>query len=226
MDKGVLLWFHTPSNVGYAIAPQEQLFFEIAKEIAGSESRVFVAYSSLSGGIPKSLPENFPNVIEFDLKNPTEEGIAKAKQVVEKNNIKILLGYDAPVKSKFYSHLRKSGLERIVAHWGAPLSSLNQGLKLKLKQLEMALYRQGPDLFILQSKGMQDTAIIGRGIQKNRTTVIPTGVNTELHKPHPKNASFLQENFGIPPGSFVVFCLAAFKDFFITLFLSFSIAKK
>ncbi len=57
-------------------------------------------------------------------------------------------------------------------YWGAPMSSLNQGLKLLAKRLEVALFRRDrPDLFLFESEAMRDLAVKGRGLPRSATDV-------------------------------------------------------
>jgi glycosyltransferase involved in cell wall biosynthesis len=212
LEGGLLIHFHMPSKVGYAIGPQEHLFSRVGLEITASSSDVHVAYVDLSRGMPDTLPKECMNIIELNLENQEKSKIEEICDYVRQHNIKTFLGYDAPVKSRYYKYLRKAGIKRIVSHWGAPLSSINSGIKLFMKRLEILAYSGGPDLFILQSEGMKQTAVNGRGIQESRTLVINTGVDTELNTPNHAREGFLQSEFGIPIERKVVFYSGHFEE--------------
>ena len=63
------------TNVGYAIAPLETLFYRAGVELAqGDESRVHFAYPGFQMGRPKSLPSSFSNLVEL---NYSDEQLAR-----------------------------------------------------------------------------------------------------------------------------------------------------
>jgi hypothetical protein len=57
MTVGVLVYFHCPSNTGYAIERLEKVFYRMAQRLAGSDSAIFFAYVNLDAGMPKALPQ-------------------------------------------------------------------------------------------------------------------------------------------------------------------------
>lgn len=209
---GIIISFHTPSNPGYAIGPQESLFYEVGLEATGDPDHVHIAYKNLARGWPSTIPATCKNIIELDLMNSDNGRIEEFCTYIKKRNIKILLGYDAPVKSPYYKKIRQAGIQRIVSHWGAPLSSINKGVKLYMKKLEMALYSSGPDTFVLQSRGMKDSATKGRGIQEHRTRVIPTGIDTVKNSPSHADDNRLFGMFGIPNDRKTIFYSGHFEE--------------
>ena len=63
------------------------------------------------------------------------------------------------------------------------MSTLNSGIKLLLKRIEVRMYRNRPDAFIFQSHGMKLTATHGRGISERQCHVVNSGIDTENFKP-------------------------------------------
>jgi len=79
------------------------------------------------------------------------------------------------------------------------MSSLNTGIKLALKKLEFKLKKShAADLYIFESKAMQETAVFGRGIPAKRTTVINLGVDTDRFKPSTEPNFYTHDTFDIP----------------------------
>jgi glycosyltransferase involved in cell wall biosynthesis len=211
MAEGIVLCFHTPTNTGYAIGPQEALFFRAATEVVGAEERVHLWYKSIDGA-PDSVPASSNKVCAFDLLDKSRDNQKRLYSYVKENNLKIFLGYDAPVKSPLYRAMRAGGMRTVVSHQGAPLSSLQRGVKLFAKRCEMAMNRSGPDLFILQSIGMQDTAVYGRGIPLNKTCVIHTGVDICKNSVEFDPDYSPYELFSIPRDRKIVFYSGHFEE--------------
>ena len=85
------------------------------------------------------------------------------------------------------------------------MSSINSGLKLLLKRLEVRLLRRHrPDLFILESEAMRQMAVCGRGIPAADTAVVHTGVDAGKFRPLPDAVGLMHARFGIPRNRRVV----------------------
>jgi glycosyltransferase involved in cell wall biosynthesis len=93
--------------------------------------------------------------------------------------------------------MRQAGIRLFISYWGAPMSSLNSGLKLALKKIEVYFRRYKPDHFIFESNAMAETAIWGRGIPAFCTIVIPTGVDTEAFRPDAEHIDYAYKVFSI-----------------------------
>ena len=194
----ILISLHTPSNIGYAIAPLEKTFYEMALRLTENNSdRVHFSYQNLDNGMPESLPAEFENVIAMRTKNPTEEELSFVKEYISKNNIKVVFGFDLPVGLPIYRVMRQAGVKHIISYYGAPLSSINSGIKLLLKRIQVTLSNK-PDHFILESEAMRKTAVYGRGIRARNTSVVNLGVDTEKFQPYDSLKGYAYEVFGIP----------------------------
>jgi glycosyltransferase involved in cell wall biosynthesis len=145
------------------------------------------------------LPAGFDNLLEFDMRKPTPEGIAHLSDYIRQHRIGWVFGLDLSVSAGYLSVMRAAGVQRIVSYWGAPMSSLNTGVKLLLKRLEVALLRRArPEHFIFESRAMQQFAVAGRGIPSAQTTVIYTGVDADKFRNDPAGAALVYQRFNIP----------------------------
>lgn len=200
----IIVILHTKSNTGYAIAPLEKTFYQMALAMAvGNESDVHFGYKNFVDGPPESLPEGFSNLIAIDERDLATH--AQAGEYIRKNQIANAFCFDAQVNSAIVQLLRKSGVQKIISYWGAPMSSENSGIKLMAKRLEVFLNRRKPDHFIFESEAMQHFAVNGRGIPRHLTSVIPTGIDTEKYHPRHARPAHLTQLFGIPQSAKVVF---------------------
>ncbi|QSP93679.1 glycosyltransferase family 4 protein [Marinobacter salinisoli] len=194
----ILVLFHCESNPGYAASSHEHTFLDVALKLVGDYSRVHYAYSRLDGGMTPSLPKALTNVIQLDTQWSAPSQLADAEQYIRQHKIKYLLGFDQPVSRPMYQALRRGGVETFVSYWGAPMSSVNTGLKLLLKKLEVSTKKFGPDHYIFQSAGMRDTAVKGRGIPKWKTSIVKTGIDTDKYAPDEHQHDYAHQAFDIP----------------------------
>ncbi|MEX0604302.1 MAG: glycosyltransferase family 4 protein [Marinobacter sp.] len=195
---GMMVLFHCESNPGYAASSHEHTFLEVAKHFTGDIRQVHFAYASLDGGLTPSLPPSLTNVIQL---NPRCSEVGQLKWIeeyVRSHNITRVLGFDQPVSLPAYRALRKGGVKTFVSYWGAPISSLNRGVKLLLKRLEVSLLRLGPDHYIFQSEGMRETAVNGRGIPFPKCSIVKTGIDTEKYAPDPAKSTYAHDQLDIP----------------------------
>jgi len=202
---GILVLFHCESNPGYASASHEITFFKMAMRIVGSADNIHFGYRTLENGLSPTLPKELTHIIEFDSKITDHHYLSKIEDYVRSNNIQIIYGFDQPVKRKAYEYLRRAGVKYFVSYWGAPMSSLNTGIKLLARKLQVRLSRHRPDHFIFQSEGMQLTATHGCGIPKNRTSIVRTGIDTEKYAPDDTFQFYAHDNFNIPRNRSIVF---------------------
>ena len=203
--SSMIVMFHTPSNAGYAMSPLERMFFNVALAVCGKQENIHFTFKHLEGGFPKSLPEDFKNVIGFDNENPSIEDLSKLSQYIKENNIRLALCFDLQPSSPTCKALRKGGVERLVSYWGAPISGINSGLKLALKRMEIALRISKPDLFIFESEAMRELGVSGRGLSYSSTIVIPTSVDTHKYSPDSTGKHYVSQAFGIPADRKIAF---------------------
>ncbi|CBL45112.1 Glycosyl transferase, group 1 [gamma proteobacterium HdN1] len=197
--KAILVMIHCPSNTGYAIATLEAAFFKMAEALVGNDhSKIHFSYSDLNAGAPKSLPESFTNVIAFDPASTQPEDGERIKGYIQANQIDVVFGFDQPVRRPMYPYLRAGGVRKFISYWGAPMSSLNTGLKLLAKRVEVCLSRSGPDHYIFESKGMQQTAVYGRGIAAHNTSVTYIGIDPDQYFPEPAKKDYVYDTIQIP----------------------------
>ena len=203
--SGLLVVFHTPSNAGYAMAPLEKMFFQVACELTGDPDKVHFAFCNLSSGMPTSLPENFSNVIALDKSGSFGPEFQRASDYIRQHDITIALCFDLQPRADLCVMLRNAGVIKLFSYLGSSISSVNKGIKLMLKRCEVALTRSKPDLFIFESEAMRFYAVHGRGIRLKNTCVIPTGVDTDRFFPNESSRTYLDTTFSIPAGKQIVF---------------------
>ncbi len=201
--KGFLIIFHTPTNAGYAMTALEKMFFNVCCAITKDPLKVHFAFSEVSGGPPKSLPEDFCRYIKIDGRDSGT--FAPAKDYIIQNKIKNVLCFDVQPRSLLCTFLRSCGVEKIVSYWGSTISSENNAFKLFLKKVDVLFSFNKPDLFIFESEAMRHLAVNGRGILARNTVVIPTGVDIERFKPDADAFSLVRSIFDMPLNSKIIF---------------------
>jgi glycosyltransferase involved in cell wall biosynthesis len=183
-----LFLFHLGSNAGYAIAPLEKLFFRTGLELAsGDAGLVHFAYRELTSGPPRALPAGFRNVIAHDFFDRGAANVASLAAYARNNGIELVVGFDFEPIDPLVAALRRAGVRRVIAYWGAPISTRPPPLpKLLLKAARFALSRSKVDSLIFESRAMVESATRGRGLPESILDVVPLGVDISRYRPaHP-----------------------------------------
>ncbi len=149
-------------------------------------------------GPTTTLPADFRNYLVFDPQTSIAGEFKRVRAYLRDNEIDTIFGFDQPVSLPVYRHYRRAGVRTFVSYWGAPMSSLNGPIRLAAKRLEVLLRRSGPDHYIFESQGMADAAVLGRGIPRKRTSVVPTGVDLDVFRPIQVRQDYVHEVLGIP----------------------------
>lgn len=200
----ILLFFHCKFNTGYAIAPLEKAFYSVAQHLGYKDEQIYMGYTSIDGYFSDSFFAK-TNVIEFNYKDYSIENIEKIQYDLKSNNITVAFGFDLPVDNAIYKKMRKAGVQLLVSYWGAAMSSINNGLALFFKKIQVFLNGYQPDHYIFESQAMADTAIYGRGIPKSKTTIVPLGIDTDLYKPSDEKSTYVHTVFNIPEHRKIIF---------------------
>ncbi|MEJ2609714.1 MAG: glycosyltransferase family 4 protein [Candidatus Thiodiazotropha sp.] len=206
-EESILIMMQYGTNIGYAIAPLETTFYNMASELGFPQNRIHFSYQDMKKGMPDSLPSTFSNVVVFNSRSDkySKEEIDTISRYISKNNIKYIFGFDLPAKKQFYKPVRAAGVEKIISYYGCTMSSVNSGLKLFLKKLEMKLNIYGPDHYIFESKAMQYTATHGRGVAAKNTSVVPLGVDHNMCSNKIGGGVNIFDEFNIPKNRKVIF---------------------
>lgn len=202
---GILVFFHCPSNTGYAIGRHEVTFASMAEQLVGSFANVHYGYPRFVNGPSRDLPKDIENFVRFDAASRDASELTKVRDYVQANNIRLAFGFDQPASRPSYRFLREGGVERIVSYWGAPMSSICPSVLLPLRKLQYRLRRNGPDHYVFQSEDMRKTATHGVGIPYGRTSVVRSGVDTDRFRPDAAPAGYVHEALGIPKDRKVVY---------------------
>lgn len=186
-------------DIGFAIGRLVSVFHEMARRVTGEQGQVHFSFARIGSARSSVLPAGFDNLVEFDMRQSSPEALARLADYVRRHRIDWVFALDLSVSAPCLPALRGAGVKRIVSYWGAPMSSLNRGLKLMLKRLEVALLRRArPDHFIFESRAMQRFAVEGRGLPAAQTAVIYTGVDPDKFRPDASSAALVYERFNIP----------------------------
>lgn len=196
--SAILIYYHCGSNTGYAIGRHEPDFYKMAKMLTGNPDNIHIGFPSLDGGMPNYVDSSFRNIIKLDPYDSSPKTLKNIYSYIRDNKINVAFGYDQPVKSPVYSAMRKGGVKLLISYWGAPMSSINYGIKLLLKKIEVKLRWDKPDHYIFQSNAMADSAVSGRGIDPRHVCVIRNAVDTEIYKPEPSLQKYAHNVFNIP----------------------------
>ena len=92
------------------------------------------------------------------------------------------------------------------------MSSINYGLKLFIKKIEMSIRRYSPDLYIFESEAMRETAIKGRGIAADKTRVVYLGVDPKKYSPKEGLETYPHTVFNIPTDRKIIFYSGHFEE--------------
>ena len=197
---GMLIMIGYEIDIGFAIGRLVTVFHEMALRLTGDERRVHFSFARIGAARSNVLPAGFGNLLEFDTRKPTPEAVERLTKYLREHAIDCVFALDLSVNADYLSAVRQAGVRSVVSYWGAPMSSLNSGLKLLLKRLEVRwLRRARPDHFIFESRAMQQFAVEGRGVPAAQTSVIYTGVDAVKFRPDPAGAALVYQRFNIPP---------------------------
>lgn len=199
MTAQILIMIPYPVTVGFAIGRLAQAFYRVAVEVTGSPGNVHFCYTTLNQPRSPDLPADFSNLLACQYNSEDPDSWVPLCEYISKHQITTALALDMPVEAPCLPAIRQAGIRTVVSYWGAPMSSVNTGLKLILKRLEVRYFRRSkPDYFIFESEAMRHLATHGRGISPEQTTVIHTGVNVRRFRPLDPQNHATYERFGIP----------------------------
>lgn len=197
-----LICFHTPANEGYAIEPLEKTFFDVINNV--TEGEIHLAYSSYAKGRPKWVNNQTHHFLELDYKSISRTKRNEIIEYLRKHNINYVFALDLPIGGDLCRIFRKGGVKKIISYYGCPMSSINHGIKLVLKKLQVACTTDKPDHLIFESFGMQKTATHGRGVRFTNTSVVHLGIDIQEHS-IVNSRNYVHETLGIPPDTKVIF---------------------
>jgi glycosyltransferase involved in cell wall biosynthesis len=192
----VLIQFE--ASIGYAVGRLVGIFHQMAVRATGDANAVHFGFARVGNERSRFLPPGFERLVEFDVARYGPADLERLAAYVQRHDIDTLFAFDLHPGAGFLPALRRAGIRHVVSYFGAPLSSVNAGLKLLLKRLELRLrWPAQPDLYILESEAMRQTATHGRGIPAARTAVVATGVDVNLFRPL-ATPTLVREKFSIP----------------------------
>lgn len=201
----IMIMFHVPIGTGYAINNLCSTFMQMAYALVQNKNQIHVSFTHIGDNpLNKELSE-INNIIEFNPWTTNYDEIVFIKKYLVTHNINIVFGFDIPVWLPIYKVFRRSGVRTLVSYQGAPMSSLNSGLILKLKKLQVLLLPDSPDHYIFESEAMAKTAYLGRGISRKKVSVISLGVDSDKYKPVAGFSDYPHEQFLIPENRKIIY---------------------
>lgn len=196
---GILVVVGYDIDIGFAIGRLISVFYEMACRLTGDPAKVHFSFTRVGGARCAVLPRDFRNFVEFEPRHPSDAAVATLAAYIREKSIGCIFALDLSVNAGYLHAVRNAGVGRIISYWGAPMSSLNSGVKLLLKRLEVAYLRRAkPDHFIFESQAMRNFAINGRGISAKSTSVVHTGIDAQRFRPDPEKSAVVYERFQIP----------------------------
>lgn len=203
--KAIMLLFHCKSNAGYAIDTLLATFIQMARQLVNSEDNIHISFTKLNGHSGVNDLDEFKNLVEINPASRDKANLQYIEDYVRRHHIDVVFGFDQPVWQASYKYLRAGGVKKIISYWGAPMGSQNAGLKLKLKQMEVLLSFNGPDHYIFESRQMAMTAYKGRGVPKNKVSVVYLGVDTDKFRPADSRSYYAHDVFKIPKDKKIIY---------------------
>lgn len=199
-----LICFHVQANAGYAIEPLEIAFFDVAASIIGDEGHIHFGYKNFDNGTPRWLNGRTASLVELSYYDMNRTQLDRLSNYIQMNRIKHVLAFDLPVGARIIRAFRDGGVKNILSYYGAPMSSINHGIKLLIKRIQVMYTQDKPDYFIFESHGMQMTATHGRGINPKVTSVVRLGIDVENFSSNMDKTTVYKE-FNIPAHRKIIF---------------------
>jgi glycosyltransferase involved in cell wall biosynthesis len=180
------------------------MFYECGLSLAGGEiDKVHFAYPDLDKGMPKNLPAELKNVIQFNFKDINSDNYYRFTEYLAKHQIRLVVIFDIQPVYPLHSFLRRAGVDVILTYWGAPISSVMPFWKLILKKIQVFISRSKVDALIFESKAMAHLATHGRGVPSHMIDIVPLGIDLDKFKP--LDSDYVYKTFGFPRDRKVVF---------------------
>lgn len=200
---GTLVMMHFPSDTAFALRALERIFFAAAQAVEGDAARVHFSYPRLVDARAPGLPEGFANLVAYDLQQPAEADVARLTAYLRAHGIARALAFDLAPGNPTHRVLRAGGVRRIVAYLGAPMGTPRRGWRQLARRVQAALQAQA-DHYVFESRAMQETGVVGRGLRAAKTSVVTTGLDLDVYRPDVAGAASAFRALGIPPERDVV----------------------
>lgn len=196
--NGILFYFHCASNTGYAISRLERVFHAVGRRLGKSDAQIHFAYPDITAGRSSALPSTVP-IFRFDPRDRDPRQLGRLIRRLRRDKVDTAFGFDQPPHNLTDVVLRLGGVRRLISYWGAPMSSINVGLKLAVKRLQVFANPMGPDHYVFESHAMQQTGVDGRGIPARKTSIVHLGVDPgEFQPSQGRLDDYPFKAFGIP----------------------------
>ncbi len=194
----ILLTLHVGPNTGYAIDSLLATFIKMARKLVIDDSNIHISFPNMIGLEQCNAISGISNLVEFDPATRDPVKLEAIKSYIREHCIDVVFGFDQPVQQVSCKYMRQAGAQWIISYQGAPMSSLNKGLRLLLKRIEVMIRIGSPDHFIFESHAMAETAYRGRGVPYEKTSVVHLGVDENRFQPAESPTNYAHDEFTIP----------------------------
>jgi glycosyltransferase involved in cell wall biosynthesis len=195
-------------TANFAITSLVDTFTRACEPLLTGNGRITVTYGDPPAQAENAIQADFDG---FPLRSPTRADLSGLSSALRRHGIDFVLGLDIPTVSPMYGTMRAAGVRTIVSYLGAPVSSINTGLRLWLKRAEIALRDRGPDHFVFETEAMRSTGVFGRGLPLGRTSVVLLGADTNRFRPDAADAHYAHDALSIPRDRRLVFYSGHFE---------------
>lgn len=197
--NAILIMFHIESSAGYAMDSLLLTFVRMAEALVGDRAKIHISFIRLDESSHCKLLSEFDQLVEYDPASKDLSQHAFIENYVRQYKIDVVFGFDQMLRQPAYRFLRRGGVKKIISYQGASMSGLNKGIKLVIKKLEVLLTPWSPDHYIFESKAMAKTAYQGRGVSRDKVSIVYLGVDEHRFKPSEKADNYAHDIFDIAP---------------------------
>ncbi|MEE9354171.1 MAG: glycosyltransferase family 4 protein [Methylococcaceae bacterium] len=203
--NAILIMFHLELDAGYAMDSLLDAFLKMAQALVNKNEKIHISYTNIQNKEKQKILSEYTNIIEYDPASSDASKHVFIEKYVREYQIDIVFGFDQPVHQPAYKPLRRGGVRKIISYQGAPMSDPNKGFKLLLKKLQVKMAKHSPEHYIFESQAMAETAYQGRGVPKDRVSVVPLGVDAEKYMPSLNATLFAHKTFSIPKDRRIIY---------------------
>lgn len=194
-NYSILFMINYPDNVGYAVGKLIDVFMLSAITAGYKREHIYFSFSFINVSDVK-------NVVKISYGDPKD--MAVLSRFIDSHHIDVVFAFDLNYPSRVIDAIRQVRVSKVIAYWGAPISSVNSGVKLWIKKMEWYIRKNKPDYFVFESEAMRMTAISGRGIPPKNTKVIYLGADTDKYIPA-NGKDYIYDAFGLQKERSIIF---------------------
>jgi glycosyltransferase involved in cell wall biosynthesis len=201
---GTLVMMHFPSDTRYALRALGRIFFAAARDVEQDGGAVHFSFPKIVDGRAEGLPDGFANLFEYDLQRPGTADTRQLSAFLGRHPIERALAFDLMPGNPTHRTLRAHGVGRVVSYLGAPMGTPVRGLRRLTRQIRTRIQAQA-DHYVFESRAMQESGVLGRGLAPGKTSVVVTGLDLERFRCDVGGSDAAFRALGIPADRKVIF---------------------